>query len=74
MNEEKIKSALITMGSVGSCKKESWFFDRGITQSDLDAAVELGYLEKYEKDPNVLTSNAGYRLTREGRDFAWKRD
>lgn len=74
MNEQKMIPVFIAIGAAGSCRKESWFLEKGLTTDELNAAIELGYLVKHEKDPNELTSNTSYELTQEGRDFAWRRN
>lgn len=71
MNEVRVKSVLRTMGGVGERRKESWFADQGLTDTDLSESVLKEYLRYYDKDPKDFMSNAGYELTTAGRDFAW---
>lgn len=71
MNEVRLKSVLRTMNSVGDQRKESWFTEQRLTEADLLEAVQRGYLRHYDKDPKDFMSNAGYELTKDGRDFAW---
>lgn len=73
MDEAKMRTAFFGM-SAGDKRKEAWFRDRGMTQDELDIAVDLGYLVRYEKDPHDFMSNAGYMLTQKGQDFVWERD
>ena len=74
LNKSVLVSTLIKMVGVGDKRKEAWFFENGLTKQDLDEAVEMGLLERYDKDPYDFMSNAGYILTQKGRDFVWKRN
>ncbi len=73
MNEKKVASVLLGF-AVGDKQKEEWFLEKGLTKSDLEEAVRMQYLTKYEKDENDLMSDTGYILTRKGRDFVWNQE
>ena len=70
MNELTMKSALRQMG-IGERRMKKWFTDQGLTDVDLSEAVDADYLIHYDKAPKDFMSDAGYILTRTGREFAW---
>lgn len=72
MNEHRLKFALMQMG-VGEHRTKRWFENNGVSESDLNEAVMLGYLVHYAKNPNDFMSDNEYGLTQCGQDFAWPR-
>lgn len=72
MNEHRLKSALMQM-RVGEHRTERWFEKNGVSESDLNEAVMLGYLVHYAEDPNDFMLDSEYSLTQCGQEFAWPR-
>lgn len=74
MNELSVKSAIRTIGAVGSGRKQAWLIQNGCTMEDLEEAVEMEYLIKCDKDPKDFMSDTKYIVTQKGREFAWERE
>ena len=72
MDEVQCKAVLRTL-KIGEKIKESWFLhQRGLSLSELDSLVEMGYLIKHPRVANDFLSDTCYSLTSWGRQYAWE--